>query len=358
MGQQNPFPPLLLTVVVLALYGGYMVFNVLPQLSTLGLLSPLNKNNILLVKSAKNLPGADPQYVYEGTYHTVISSVIAFHVFFVLFIISFLRAVFTAPGTVPRNNIWLEANFEISEADEKRFRAMIDDASFAVEHIADEDRQFVRQLPVSERKIKDAQFRYCHTCEVYKPDRTHHCRVCDKCVLRMDHHCPWIANCVGYMNYKFFLLFVFYGVFCDAFLLVTMFPRLLHAFRPPLDWGFFFTHDVWVIISYAVCLLVFMALSIFCAFHIYITAHAMSNIEFREKKHVAEVRHRFEVAHLKFSDGFYKNLVHVLGPVWMWLLPIQPSWEDDALAGYDPGTYCNLKPKPKTYAEKAKNHVV
>jgi len=333
---------------------------VIPQLTTFGLLSPLNKNNALAVKSAKDLPGADPQYVYEGTYHTVMSSVIAFHVFFVMLIISFLRAMFTAPGTIPRNNIWLEANFEISESDEKRFRAMIDDASFAVDQIADEDRQFVRQMPVVERKIKDAQFRYCHTCEIYKPDRTHHCRVCDKCVLRMDHHCPWIANCVGYMNYKFFLLFLFYGVFCSAFLLVVMFPRLMHSFRPPLDVGYFVTHDIWVIVFYLVCLPLFAALSMFCGFHIFLTIHAMSTIEFREKKNVADVRHRFEVAHFKFNNLLFKNLTHVLGPVWMWLLPIQPNWEGDELAGYDAGTYCNLKPKPKTYAEKprpsAKNH--
>lgn len=28
--------------------------------------------------------------------------------------------------------------------------------------------------------------RFCLTCQIVKPDRTHHCSVCDQCVLRMD----------------------------------------------------------------------------------------------------------------------------------------------------------------------------
>lgn len=54
--------------------------------------------------------------------------------------------------------------------------------------------------------------RYCEKCACVKPDRAHHCSVCGSCVLKMDHHCPWVNNCVAFNNYKYFVLFLLYGL--------------------------------------------------------------------------------------------------------------------------------------------------
>ncbi|XP_022738445.1 probable protein S-acyltransferase 14 [Durio zibethinus] len=57
---------------------------------------------------------------------------------------------------------------------------------------------------------KNQGIRFCQKCNQFKPPRTHHCSVCKRCILKMDHHCVWVVNCVGALNYKYFLLFLFY----------------------------------------------------------------------------------------------------------------------------------------------------
>lgn len=54
--------------------------------------------------------------------------------------------------------------------------------------------------------------RWCRKCEAYKPPRAHHCKVCQRCIPKMDHHCPWTINCVSHRTFPHFFRFLCYSV--------------------------------------------------------------------------------------------------------------------------------------------------
>lgn len=51
-------------------------------------------------------------------------------------------------------------------------------------------------------------YRYCSTCNIFRPPRSKHCNSCNVCVSKFDHHCPWVGNCIGARNHKWFFSFL------------------------------------------------------------------------------------------------------------------------------------------------------
>ncbi|CAE7701819.1 pfa3 [Symbiodinium sp. CCMP2592] len=105
-----------------------------------------------------------------------------FHASFLMALVSYHQAVVTDPGRVPES--WREG-----PGTRERVACMI-----------------------LERKKSTGEMRFCSKEMKYKPDRAHFCSNMQRNVLRMDHYCPWMGNCIGFANYKYFLLFLFYTV--------------------------------------------------------------------------------------------------------------------------------------------------
>jgi len=69
--------------------------------------------------------------------------------------------------------------------------------------------------------------KFCKTCDVWRPPRTHHCRTCDNCVETQDHHCVWLNNCVGRRNYRYFFAFVTSASLLGLFLFAASLAHVL-----------------------------------------------------------------------------------------------------------------------------------
>eukprot|EP00469_Lotharella_globosa_P013824 CAMPEP_0167825760 /NCGR_PEP_ID=MMETSP0112_2-20121227/9579_1 /TAXON_ID=91324 /ORGANISM="Lotharella globosa, Strain CCCM811" /LENGTH=332 /DNA_ID=CAMNT_0007727971 /DNA_START=63 /DNA_END=1062 /DNA_ORIENTATION=- len=274
---------------------------------------------------------------------------LTFHLLFGLLVTCLVLAATSSPGYIPRDTEqdrkrWVDGDFQISDEDDAKVKAIIQNTE---EDLTDKFTiAWLKSIVILERKKQYGYYRHCAACNLYKPDRTHHCRICDRCILRMDHHCPWISNCVGFRNYKYFLLALFYVIACLGGLRVgglgtprwTCLPPnyehdQVHSRRPARSDGL------------PPLVMLFIAFSLFFTFHINLTLNNMTTIELKEKKNNGDrfIRHRFKVAHTKFDNGYWNNFTAVFGPVWMWLLPIFPGGTGTYLGASAEGKYTVCK---------------
>mmetsp|Transcript_117469 Transcript_117469/g.328860 ORF Transcript_117469/g.328860 Transcript_117469/m.328860 type:complete len:385 (+) Transcript_117469:134-1288(+) len=271
-------PVLFILVTISCLYSVYTAYHLLPLLQ------------IGEHASAVDLDQRS-RGIWQGT---------AFNLITLLLLSSYIRCILVHPGDVPNESPWLYSPVP----------------GFS--------------KPSLLEAKKTGERRHCKWCGKYKPDRCHHCRICQTCILKMDHHCPWIYNCVGFHNYKFFLLLLFYTMLDTHFIMWTMTESMVQSVQNNAPFWDMFSLLFGLTLAFFFGTLV----TLFFAFHFWLTANGLTTIEFCEKRFPKKKSKDEEgpgclggfESSSPFNLGTTTNLCSVLGwnPL-LWLLPITGS---------------------------------
>jgi len=249
--------------------------------------------------------------VSEDSEVEMVILLILYHIFVTFFVSSYWRTVWTRPGDIPKKFSLSPEELDLVEGcenDEEQRRLL-------EQIVIDKD------LPVSMRTIHGA-VRYCEKCAVIKPDRAHHCSVCGSCVLKMDHHCPWVNNCVAFYNYKYFVLFLFYGLTYCMFVALSSLKYFLRFWTHSIgEEGYAKFH---ILFLFFVSAMFSISLCSLLGYHIHLVLHNRTTLEaFRSPVF------RRGPDKEGFSLGKRGNISEVFGDTWWRMaLPVFSSFGD------------------------------
>ncbi|KAL5460431.1 hypothetical protein EMCRGX_G033879 [Ephydatia muelleri] len=226
------------------------------------------------------------------------------HCLLFLQIASYVRTIATKHKDIPDE--FVLSNEQLQQLEEAK------DTQTVLQEIA-------KTLPIRTLTISGT-VRYCTICEHIKPDRCHHCSMCKRCVLKMDHHCPWVNNCVGFSNYKYFVLFLFYTFLLALWFCITGLYDVIRAMKGTVEINP--TERVMVIFCYFLCLLFGFSTSTLFGYHMYLVLTNKTTLEATQASLVQNGGRDKKLYWL----GYKKNLQQVFGTRLLYgLLPIETS---------------------------------
>lgn len=229
---------------------------------------------------------------------TALGILVLFHFLLAMLLWSYFSVVLADPGGVPPN--WRPT------VDEERG----DTVPLTSSEFSSTAMSLQQLTPGSD--MANPRIRFCRKCNQIKPPRCHHCSVCGRCILKMDHHCVWVVNCVGALNYKYFLLFLFYTFLETTLVTVSLLPHFVAFFSDgeiPGTPGMLATTFLAFVLNLA------FALSVmgFLIMHISLVLANTTTIEAYEKKTTPKWR---------YDLGRKKNFEQVFGTdIRYWFIP-------------------------------------
>ena len=283
---------------------------------------------------------------------TFIILLIVYHIVLLLFIWSWFKTVWTEPWVADER--YELTNEEIDQYYRAHANGNPDERNNLLKRIIEArgltvcQRQDFRGSRRSRESVSD-EIRFCRKTNTIKPDRAHYDSMTKKLVLKMDHYCPWVANCIGFNNYKFFVLFLFYAITYRAefrknieklkiLCRITFFSKFAHCFtiigisvKPFLEvWtGSQNQQDVpsneppafrmQTILVFMVAAVFSLSVFFLFSFHVYLVSKNRTTIEVYGAPTIRNVG-SYKNA---YNIGCFKNWQQVMGKsILMWPIPV------------------------------------
>jgi len=272
------FPVAILLSLVIGVYSLYIIFYVYPLIT-----DEPNPPDLYFYQSS-----SEKSFAKARGYLCLV--LVSWCLFWLL--CSMFKAIFTDPGQIPQTQQW---------------DAPYDEASESSSDLT----------PQTFEKRKDGASRACPRCNRRKPDRSHHCKQCQRCNLKMDHHCNWIANCVGYFNYKYFYLILFYGSIALSIFIGTFWEAVIVNLDDPDS-----STVTCFLVALCYSLMIMLGVSVvgFFIFHSWLIAKNYTTIEFCEKRRQKVIEYRES----PYAFSVYYNFQEALGDnPCMWFFPFK-----------------------------------
>jgi len=238
-----------------------------------------------------------PNYFDAPTVYTKLG-VLFFHCCLAMVIYCYYFAWTIDPGAVP-----------------EQFRRNKETSQHSQNPLESDTRPFVE-------RSKEGKLRFCTHCNSYKPDRAHHCRKCGRCVLKMDHHCPWTNSCVGFYNYKYLYLLLFWALVGITYVIIANFFDVYDTYlKESKTWT-----DYFIIFNYICSLFMEFSIGTLVLFHTGIAIKNLTTLEWMEKG-------RIDLSYSNVYDlGPTDNWVQIFGDnMFLWFFPTRRGVDGDGI---------------------------